>query len=438
MSDHLGHIHARICQLILAIAQDWDEEEQIEADTLLIADLGFASIDFVQLVVDIEAAFKQKLGFQELLMPDGKYVDDLSVLALTQFVEQRFKSTKSSQTVAVKPGQTRPITALPASERLHEDKVRKFLSLVPHRPPQPIDHKNPPMIFILSPPRCGSTLLRVILAGHPGLFAPPELHLLMYDTLAQRKRSLARPATDYLLEGTVRALMQIRQCSAEDARELMNEYEDQQLTTKDFYYELQQQLDDRRLLDKTPSYALSPDVLNRAEAYFEDSLFIHLIRHPYGAIRSYEDAKLERLTLPFIDDLDNQEPFSRREFAELMWTVSQQNIVEFISKVPPHRVRQVKFEEMVNNPQTTLIELCRFLQIEFLPSMLSLYDDGAQRMTDGVQTVSRMGGDLKFFLHKGIDADAANNWMKYHTVDFLGERSWQLAERFGYKRGLAV
>ena len=32
-------------------------------------------------------------------------------------------------------------------------------------------------IFILSPPRCGSTLTRVMLGGHPGLFAPPELHL---------------------------------------------------------------------------------------------------------------------------------------------------------------------------------------------------------------------------------------------------------------------
>src|SRR3954466_6093857 len=47
--------------------------------------------------------------------------------------------------------------------------------------------KNPPAVFVLSPPRSGSTLFRVMLAGHPGLFAPPELELLSFNTLAERR-----------------------------------------------------------------------------------------------------------------------------------------------------------------------------------------------------------------------------------------------------------
>ena len=38
--------------------------------------------------------------------------------------------------------------------------------------------KNPPAIFILAPPRSGTSLLRLMLAGHPELFAVNELKLL--------------------------------------------------------------------------------------------------------------------------------------------------------------------------------------------------------------------------------------------------------------------
>lgn len=44
------------------------------------------------------------------------------------------------------------------------------------------ENGNRPAVFILAPPRSGSTLLRVMLGGHPDLFAPPELELLSYKT----------------------------------------------------------------------------------------------------------------------------------------------------------------------------------------------------------------------------------------------------------------
>ena len=55
-------------------------------------------------------------------------------------------------------------------------------------PDQP---KNPRAVFVLAPPRSGTTLLRVLLAGHPALFAPPELELLQFATLAERRAAFA-------------------------------------------------------------------------------------------------------------------------------------------------------------------------------------------------------------------------------------------------------
>ena len=59
--------------------------------------------------------------------------------------------------------------------------------------PRPCGPKNPPAVFVLSPPRSGSTLLRVMLGGHPRLFAPPELELLSFNTLARAAGGLHRP-----------------------------------------------------------------------------------------------------------------------------------------------------------------------------------------------------------------------------------------------------
>ena len=50
--------------------------------------------------------------------------------------------------------------------------------------------KLPPAAFILSSPRSGSTLLRVMLAGHRDLSSPPELHLLPFDTMVEREEEL--------------------------------------------------------------------------------------------------------------------------------------------------------------------------------------------------------------------------------------------------------
>jgi hypothetical protein len=73
-------------------------------------------------------------------------------------------------------------------------------------------------------------LLRVMLAGHPQLFAPPELELLSFNTLADRSAALTGRYS-FWLEGTLRALMEIHHGDADEARRIMTECEHQALTT---------------------------------------------------------------------------------------------------------------------------------------------------------------------------------------------------------------
>ncbi len=306
--------------------------------------------------------------------------------------------------------------------------VQQFRKLIHPLPAKPhkSDEKNPPAVFILSPPRSGSTLLRVILAGHPELFAPPELHLLSFWTLAEQKAAFSE-RNGFWLEGCLRTIMQIRNCDVEAARQLMQKLEDQQFTTQQFYRWMQQQIPGQMLVDKTPFYALDLNMLNRAKHEFENAKFIHLKRHPGGMIRSYEKAKLDLL-----GDFGGEGVFPRQQLAELTWLVSHQNILEFLQEIPPERQYSLRFEDLVRQPESTIEGMCQFLGLDVHPDMMQPYNNKGQRMTDGVQSNSRMIGDVKFHQYKGIEAKVADSWRKHFNPEQLGDITQELAESFGY------
>jgi amino acid adenylation domain-containing protein/non-ribosomal peptide synthase protein (TIGR01720 family) len=317
------------------------------------------------------------------------------------------------------------------TRRLDESDIAEMRRIITPLPPrsQRVPGKNPRAIFLLSPPRSGSTLLRVMLEGHPQLFSPPELELLSFNTLAERRAAFAREY-QMVLEGTIRALMEIHGCDADTATRMMEEYEQQNLTTKEFYRLLQEGIGDRILVDKTPVYALDPAMLRRAEEDFDEPLYIHLVRHPYATIYSFIEAKLYEYFFRY------PHSFSPRELSELMWIVSHQNILEFFSDIPAQRQHRVRYEDLVTDPRRTIEGMCEFLGIWFHPDMVEPYK--GRRMTDAVRPTSQMVGDLKFYLRREIDATASERWRRHHREDFLSEAGWQLAGELGYERETAA
>ncbi|HYH47349.1 MAG TPA: amino acid adenylation domain-containing protein, partial [Thermoanaerobaculia bacterium] len=318
--------------------------------------------------------------------------------------------------------------------RIDETAVARLRALIP-RPARPTRsrRKNPRAVFVLSPPRSGSTLLRVMLGGHPELFAPPELELLGFDTLAERREAFASARDAFWLEGAVRAVMAARGCGAEEARTAIEEAELEGLSTLDFYRRLQGWIPGRTLVDKTPSYALSREVLERAEAGFEAPFYIHLLRHPLGMVRSFEEAKLDQIF--FRQASDRSHGFSRRQLAELIWVVSEENIRNFLAGVPAGRQHRVVFEELVRDPEGVLGGLCVALGLDYHPAMARPYESGvaASRMTDGLHAASRMLGDVKFHQHGRVDAVVAERWRDVAGGQELGEVTRRLAGALGYE-----
>jgi acyl transferase domain-containing protein/fermentation-respiration switch protein FrsA (DUF1100 family) len=277
-----------------------------------------------------------------------------------------------------------------------------------------------PVVFLLSAPRSGSTLLRVMLAGHPGVFCPPELHLLGFTTM--RERSLALQGS-YLQEGLQRAVQELTRGSAEEAKALEEQWVADDLTVQAVYARLHEMAGGRLVIDKSPSYAASPDTLKNAEALFTSAKYIHLLRHPISVIDSFVKNRFDRLL-----GLTGQSP---RVAAEKIWIESNANVSELFQSIERVRTTALRYEDLVRDPEHAMRELCAFLSIPFHEGLLKPYEAG--RMTDGLQTQSVSIGDPGFLNHKYIDPSLADVWRNAEGASLLGYQARRLAVEYDYE-----
>jgi acyl carrier protein len=87
LSDHEQETIA----LLQEITRDWNTglSGGIASSTALVSDLGFESLDVVHLVTAIEQRFgRRDLPFEDLLMTEGRYVDDLTVGDIARFLHR--------------------------------------------------------------------------------------------------------------------------------------------------------------------------------------------------------------------------------------------------------------------------------------------------------------------------------------------------------------
>ena len=280
--------------------------------------------------------------------------------------------------------------------------------------------KLAPAAFILSSPRSGSTLLRVMLAGHPGLSSPPELHLLPFDTMREREQELG---VSQLGEGLKRAFMALKNLDAAQSQQLVDELIESNATVKEVYQQLQQLAGDRLLVDKSPTYASNRETLEKAEAIFEGAKYIHLVRHPYSVIESFARMRMDKLV-----GSGEGDPY---ELAELIWRESNQNILNLAEDIDPDRYHLVYYEDLVSKPQTVLEGICEFLQVPFDAAVLTPYQ--GDRMTDGVSDTAMSLGDPNFLKHQTIDAQLAETWKAIKLPGMLSNYTQQLAQQLKYE-----
>ncbi|MBI1320606.1 MAG: SDR family NAD(P)-dependent oxidoreductase [Candidatus Hydrogenedens sp.] len=383
------------------VAQAVMLDESAVASDANIFELGIDSLRVIELIHQVEMELHLKLYPKEFI--DRPTIEGMAAYIHGELSGEAVDAPVQSDEAGVGTGGRLSVT------------TRRDL-----RPLPVVKQKNPPMLFVLSGPRSGSTLFRVMLAGHPDLFCPPELHLLQFDTMQEREAKLG---TSYLAEGLQRAFMELEGLDAEAAEAVVRDYTERDATTQEVYLRLQQAAHPRLLADKSPSYASAMDTLLRAEALFDKPLYIHLSRHPYAMIESFVRNRFDRFVYEGSGDALTQ--------GEDVWAVTNCNAIDFFKDIDKDRGHWVRYEDVVGNPEKAMRGVCKFLSLPYSEGMIHPYDPG--RMTDGVHKQSFAIGDPNFLQHKRIDPALGQTWRSIRLGRRLNGFTRRIAGELGYE-----
>jgi Sulfotransferase family len=165
-------------------------------------------------------------------------------------------------------------------------------------------------LFILAAPRSFSSVITAMLGQHPQMFGLPETHLFGDETM-ELWWARASGETYQMAHGLLRAVAQIcfkRQTehSILLARAWLRRRSHQ--TSGMVFEELAREVNPSVLIDKSPSVVYEIESMRRAQRFFPEARFIHLVRHP----RAYCES-----VLTYLDKLSGPRYRPRERKAEI-------------------------------------------------------------------------------------------------------------------------
>jgi hypothetical protein len=211
------------------------------------------------------------------------------------------------------------------------------------------EHLGGRLIFLISQPRSGSTLLQRLLSRHPRIASLPEPWFMLHLLYAERREGLAAEYNARLaskgLQQFVASLPSGDSTYLEAVRAAALKLYDAALTSPG------KQL----FLDKTPRYYLVIPELNRA---FPAATFLFLVRNPLDVFSSLLDAHAG----------GDWTRLARRDLLHDLVTAPAA-IDKAISTVGGRKLL-IRYEDLVGEPERALGLICETLGVDFDPAML--------------------------------------------------------------------
>jgi len=224
-------------------------------------------------------------------------------------------------------------------------------------------------LFIVGCPRSGTTLLRNLLRSHPHLTIPPETHFIprfyrAYGDPANEAEALALASRILKLDRMVRIKGELQPRDFKDCRTYRH-------VVERLLGGFARRQGKRRWADKTPPYLEELPTLVRI---FPDAQFLHLIRDGRDVAMSWVESGFDPGNLFMAATLWNRQIRRCRADATLL---------------PPGAYFEIRYEQLLANPEATLRAVCRFADEPYSPDILNITrfaDDGrtnARSQIDG-------------------------------------------------------
>lgn len=220
-------------------------------------------------------------------------------------------------------------------------------------------HRHAP-IFVLAPPRSGSSVIATMLGQHPDLWGFPELRLFIADHLVEvtgPPRYLASTSGREVNAGLLRAIAMCMfgdqgVASIAKATEwLGSRYWRSPIYVMDCLLEV---VRPRRAVEKSPETASTPGALNRLLIHYPRATIVHLVRHPVAAVASARELwqPLTGFGREVVDD------------AVDAWLWSHERLLRVSALVPEKRVITIRAEEVLADPARHMTDLARRLGLD--------------------------------------------------------------------------
>ncbi len=276
-----------------------------------------------------------------------------------------------------------------------------------------------PTIFILSSPRSGSTLFRTMLAGHPELNAPPELHLLGFKSMKSRERSIVKAGTIWMLYGLMQTIANQMKISEDEAFALLSIFTQKDMPIQRIYELIHSSSSKPILVEKTPFMVRSLAIMRQSQLMFNNPKYIHLVRHPGAVIESLE--RMRHILDPTIEKR-HKTRLSRLNVSEKEWNTQNKSALKFLSSLPTSQHTTVVYENLVHNTESEIRRVADFIGVAFHESMLDPYS--GERLIHGI-------GDPNITNHNKVNPQLAHSWKTNLCGYTLEAETTELAKQLG-------
>ncbi|MBK8173392.1 MAG: sulfotransferase [Sandaracinaceae bacterium] len=244
------------------------------------------------------------------------------------------------------------------------------------------------LLFIISPPRSGSTLLQRLLGSHSEVFTHPEPHLITPLAYLGYHDTVDKAPYDHINAAeAIRLFVSGLPHGEQDYLDAVRAY-------SDTMYERMLATSGRKMfLDKTPAYALVLDFLQKL---YPHAKYIVLTRHPLAVMSSFANSFFEG---------DWQRAHEFNPVAERYVPAMSRFMRE--KKVPQI---QVSYEKLVADPEPELARMFEFLGLPHQPEAVEYGKrfDAKKGMGDPI-TVNQHDRPVTDSVHKWANELAADD-----------------------------
>jgi hypothetical protein len=269
------------------------------------------------------------------------------------------------------------------------------------------------LLFLFSLPRSGSTVLQRLLAAHTKISTVSEPWLLLPFTYALKSAGLF---SEYDHGTCYKAI-------SDFVQQLPNKKYDYNHALYDFVHTLYKKSGDPKasyFLDKTPRYYL---IIPEIAKIFPNAKFIFLFRNPLqimaSNIATWSKGKLR--TERYYIDL-YQGP---KLLAEGYENFTGRSI-------------KVHFDDLIKNPDKTLINILDYLDLEYDPTLIENFTN--------VKLGGQVGDKKGYFEYNQIESKTMEKWKqvfatryrKKFAKKYISKFSHQNLKTFGYNRDILI